>query len=84
MQAHGRYTILGEIAAGGTATVFLAEDSVLRRKVALKKLHPHLLNHPEMVKRFRKEAVAVASLSHENVIKIFDYGQEDKVVYLAM
>ncbi len=84
MQPQSRYTILGEIAAGGTATVFLAEDSVLRRKVALKKLHPHLINHPEMVKRFRKEAVAVASLSHENVIKIFDYGQEDKVVYLAM
>lgn len=84
MQQQGRYTILGEIAAGGTATVFLAEDSVLRRKVALKKLHPHLLNHPEMVRRFEKEAVAVASLSHENVIKIFDYGQEEKGVFLAM
>jgi len=84
MQQHGRYTILEEIASGGTATVFLAEDSVLRRKVALKKLHPHLVNHPEMVRRFEKEAVAVASLSHENVIKIFDYGQENDGVYLAM
>ena len=84
MQAQGRYTILGEIASGGTATVFLAEDSVLRRKVALKKLHPHLLNHPEMVKRFEKEAVAVASLSHENVIKVYDFGTEDKGLYLAM
>ncbi len=84
MQQQGRYTILREIAAGGTATVFLAEDSVLHRKVALKKLHPHLLNRPEMVRRFEKEAVAVASLSHENVIRIFDYGQEDKGVFLAM
>jgi serine/threonine protein kinase len=84
MQPQGRYTILGEIASGSTATVFLAEDGVLRRKVALKKLHPHLLNRPEMVRRFQKEAVAVASLSHENVIKIFDYGQEEKSVFLAM
>ncbi|MDB5103389.1 MAG: serine/threonine protein kinase, partial [Fibrobacteres bacterium] len=84
MTPQGRYTILGEIASGGTATVFLAEDIVLRRKVALKKLHPHLLNHPEMVKRFEKEAVAVASLSHENVVKIFDFGREDKSVFLAM
>ncbi|MBW8886169.1 MAG: protein kinase, partial [Fibrobacteres bacterium] len=84
MQPQGRYTILGEIASGSTATVFLAEDGVLRRKVALKKLHPHLLNKPEMVRRFQKEAVAVASLSHENVIKIFDYGQEEKSVFLAM
>lgn len=84
MTLQGRYTILGEIASGGTATVFLAEDRVLRRKVALKKLHPHLLNHPEMVKRFEKEAVAVASLSHVNVIKIFDFGREDKSIFLAM
>jgi tRNA A-37 threonylcarbamoyl transferase component Bud32 len=84
MQPQDRYTILREIASGGTATVFLAEDSVLRRKVALKKLHPHLLNRPDMVRRFQKEAVAVASLSHENVIKIFDYGHEGTGVFLAM
>lgn len=84
MQVKGRYTIIGEIASGGTATVFLAEDSVLRRKVALKKLHPHLHNRPEMVKRFEKEAVAVASLSHENVIKVFDFGRENRGLFLAM
>ena len=84
MTSQGRYTILGEIAAGGTATVFLAEDNVLRRKVALKKMHPHLHRHTEMVKRFEKEAVAVASLSHENVIKIFDFGREDNSLFLAM
>ena len=84
MQVNGRYTILGEIASGGTATVFLAEDCVLRRKVALKKLHPHLHNHPEMVKRFEKEAVAVASLSHANVIKVYDFGRENQGLFLAM
>lgn len=84
MQAQGRYTILKEIASGSTATVFLAEDSVLRRKVALKKLHPHLVNLPEMMMRFEKEAVAVASLSHENVIKIYDFGRGDNGAFLAM
>ncbi len=79
-----RYTIVREIASGSTATVFLAEDKVLRRKVALKKLHPHLTSHYETVKRFEKEAVSVASLSHENIIKIFDFGNEDKNLFLAM
>jgi tRNA A-37 threonylcarbamoyl transferase component Bud32 len=84
MQLQGRYTILKEIASGGTATVFLAEDSVLRRKVALKKLHPHLVKQPEMVMRFEKEAVAAASLSHENIIKVYDFGREDSGLFLAM
>lgn len=84
MQEPGRYTICEEIASGATATVFLAEDRVLRRKVALKKLHPHLLNHPETVKRFENEAVAVASLSHENIIQVYDFGYQDRNQYLAM
>ena len=83
-QTQGRYTILGEIASGATATVFLAEDIVLRRKVALKKLHPHLWNHTEAVRRFEKEAVAVASLSHENIIKVYDFGSQDRGLFLAM
>lgn len=84
MEESGRYTVREEIASGSTATVFLAEDKVLRRKVALKKLHPHLLGHAEAVKRFQKEAVAVASLSHENIIRIYDYGNQERNLYLAM
>lgn len=84
MEETGRYTVREEIASGSTATVFLAEDKVLRRKVALKKLHPHLLGHAEAVKRFQKEAVAVASLSHENIIRIYDYGNQERNLYLAM
>jgi eukaryotic-like serine/threonine-protein kinase len=84
MQVQSRYTILGEIASGSTATVFLAEDLVLRRKVALKKLHPHLLSHSEVVNRFEKEAVAVASLSHENIIKVYDFGRDEHGLFLAM
>lgn len=84
MSGTDRYTILEEIASGSTATVYLAHDTVLRRKVALKKLHPHLHNHAEMVKRFAKEAVAIAALSHVNIIKVFEYGKEERNLYLAM
>lgn len=84
MEGQGRYIVRGEIASGSTATVFLAEDAVLRRKVALKKLHPHLLGHAEAVARFGKEAVAVASLSHENVIRVYDFGNEAGNHFLAM
>ncbi|HLP42881.1 MAG TPA: serine/threonine-protein kinase, partial [Fibrobacteria bacterium] len=84
MQEQGRYSVTEEIASGSTATVFLAEDRILRRKVALKKLHPHLLNHPETVTRFQKEAVAVASLSHENIIRLYDFGNEARNLFLAM
>lgn len=84
MQEQSRYSILGEIGSGATASVYLAEDNVLKRKVALKWLHPHLLNQAETVRRFEKEAVAVASLSHENIIRIFDFGNYGKGRYLAM
>jgi serine/threonine protein kinase len=84
MLASERYIIIEEIASGSTATVYLAEDTVLRRKVALKKLHPHLYNHAEMVKRFAQEAVAIAALSHANIIKVFEYGNQARNMFLAM
>ncbi len=84
MQDQDRYSIRGEIASGSTATVYLAEDNVLRRKVALKRLHPHLLGHSETVKRFRKEALAIASLSHANIVQVYDYGDQGRDLYLAM
>jgi serine/threonine-protein kinase len=84
MPGSERYTILEEIASGSTATVYLAEDTLLRRKVALKKLHPHLHNHADMVRRFAKEAVAIAALSHENIIRVFEYGNQERNLFLAM
>jgi serine/threonine-protein kinase len=66
------------------ATVFLAEDTVLNRRVALKMVHPHLLHRPETVKRFHNEAYAVATLSHDNIVKVFDYGEEEDRRYLVM
>ncbi|MBD3316299.1 MAG: protein kinase [Chitinivibrionales bacterium] len=79
-----RYNILKEIDSGGMATVYLAEDTALHRRVALKKVHPHLLNRPETIKRFQTEAQAVATLSHENIVKVFDCGEQGNGRYLVM
>ena len=79
-----RYTIKRKIGSGGMATVFLARDEVLHRDVALKMMHEHLMSSQETVKRFESEARTVASLSHENVIRVFDYGQTGSRPYLVM
>ena len=79
-----RYTVKRKIGSGGMATVYCADDHVLGREVALKMMHEHLINSPESVRRFSGEARAVASLSHENVVKIFDYGENESRPYLVM
>ncbi|MBN1306792.1 MAG: protein kinase, partial [Chitinispirillaceae bacterium] len=79
-----RYKIRKKIGAGGMASVFLASDAVLNREVALKMVHPHLLHHPETMKRFSNEARAIASLSHENIIKIFDFGEARSRSFIVM
>jgi serine/threonine-protein kinase len=79
-----RYSIIRKINSGGMATVFLVEDKKLQRTVALKKLHPHLLEHAETVTRFTNEAKAIASLSHENIIKIYDFGESSGGPFLVM
>lgn len=79
-----RYRIKEKIGSGGMATVYIAEDHVLKRDVALKIMHEHLLSSPDTVKRFTNEAHAVASLSHENIIKVFDYGEIETRPFLVM
>jgi len=79
-----RYATVRQIGAGGMATVYLAQDLLLGREVALKMLHAHLINSPESVQRFQGEAHAVASISHENVVRIFDSGREKSRPYLVM
>ncbi|MBD3421024.1 MAG: protein kinase [Chitinivibrionales bacterium] len=83
-QEFKRYKILREIDSGGMATVYLATDRVLNRDVALKMVHPHLMGKPGTIRRFHNEAHAIASLSHENIIKLFDYGEENGRQYLVM
>jgi serine/threonine protein kinase len=79
-----RYRIKEKIGSGGMATVYIAEDTMLQRDVALKIMHEHLLSSPDTVKRFTNEAHAVASLSHENIIKVFDYGEIETRPFLVM
>jgi len=79
-----RYTIQSKIASGGMATVYKASDTTLGREVAIKVIHPHLLNNMHAIRRFENEAKVVASLSHENVVKLFDYGKSDDCHYLIM
>lgn len=81
---HGRYLVEKLVARGGMATVYLAEDNRLDRKVALKVIHEHLVNDPDFVGKFEREAKIAANLSHPNLVNVFDQAREGKIVFLAM
>ncbi|HTW12926.1 MAG TPA: Stk1 family PASTA domain-containing Ser/Thr kinase [Solirubrobacteraceae bacterium] len=80
----GRYRVLSRVGAGGMADVYLARDEQLGREVALKLLHRRFAEDPDFVERFRREAQAAASLSHPNVVSVFDRGEFDGTYYIAM
>ncbi|GAA4405934.1 Stk1 family PASTA domain-containing Ser/Thr kinase [Fodinibacter luteus] len=80
----GRYRVLRHLADGGMATVYLAVDERLEREVALKVMRPHLVHDESFVTRFRREARSAASLSHPNVVAVYDQGTDDDCVFLAM
>ncbi|MEV0968712.1 Stk1 family PASTA domain-containing Ser/Thr kinase [Microtetraspora glauca] len=80
----GRYRVESRIARGGMASVYLALDVRLDRTVALKVMHRSLAEDPQFVKRFIGEAKSVASLSHPNVVQVFDQGTDGSTVYLSM
>jgi eukaryotic-like serine/threonine-protein kinase len=73
----GRYELEELVEHGGMSTVYRGRDRLLERTVALKVLHPHFLDDPEYVERFRREARAVAQLSHPNIVGVIDRGQSD-------
>lgn len=79
-----RYELLERIGGGGMAVVYKARCKLLNRFVAVKILRDEFTNDEEFVKRFRVEAQAAASLSHPNIVSIFDVGQEDNVHYIVM
>jgi eukaryotic-like serine/threonine-protein kinase len=70
----GRYRIERRLGAGGMSTVFLAQDTVLERPVAVKLLAEHLADDEAFVARFQREALSAARLQHPNVVQVFDYG----------
>src|SRR5215217_7166927 len=80
----GRYRVIGRLGSGGMADVYLAEDTQLGRRVALKLLHARLSEDPEFVERFRREASSAAGLQHPNVVQVFDRGEWDGTYYIAM
>ena len=78
----GRYKRLGRLGTGGMASVFLAEDQVLGREVAVKRLHS--ASPEDLQQRFRREARMGAALNHPNVVVIFDSVAEDDSLYIVM
>jgi eukaryotic-like serine/threonine-protein kinase len=80
----GRYRVLSRLGSGGMAEVYLAEDQLLGRQVALKVLHHHFAEDQEFVERFRREASSAAGLSHQNIVGIFDRGEWNGTYYIAM
>ena len=80
----GRYEILRKLARGGMATVYLATDRRLTRTVAVKVMHDNLGGDQDFANRFDREARAAARLSHPNVVAVYDQGNDDGTVFLAM
>lgn len=80
----GRYEILRQIGAGGSARVYLARDLVLKRDVALKILHEEGALDPSFVKRFQREAQSAARLNHTNIVSVYDWGKVDGTYYMVM
>ena len=78
----GRYRLLAPIGTGASATVYLADDVVLRRRVAVKVLHDGLADDSQFLKRFRAEAHNAAGLNHPHIMAVHDWGQGD-VPYLV-
>lgn len=83
-QKLGRYSIVEPIGTGGMGTVYRARDEKLERFVAIKILSPGLVTGNEARRRFRKEALALAKLSHPHIAAVYDVGEQDGVDYLVM
>jgi serine/threonine-protein kinase len=79
-----RYEILQRIGGGGMAIVYKGLDVLLNRKVAVKVLRDQYVHDDEFIRRFQREAQAAASLSHPNIVSIYDVGKENDVHYIVM
>lgn len=80
----GRYEILRDIGGGGMSRVYLAHDIILGRDVAIKILNYDFSNEEELKRRFMREALSATSLSHPNIVDIFDVGEDGELHYLVM
>ncbi|MDW3176780.1 MAG: Stk1 family PASTA domain-containing Ser/Thr kinase [Acidimicrobiia bacterium] len=80
----GRYELHRQLATGGSADVFLARDQLLNRPVAVKVLNATLSEDEAFVERLRREAQLVASLNHQNIVGVFDQGEQDGAPFIVM
>jgi serine/threonine protein kinase len=81
----GKYRLLAMIGEGGMGVVYLAEHSLIEKRVALKVLRAEYSTKPELVSRFQQEAISASRIKHPNVLDVFDFGQlEDGSFFLAM
>ncbi len=83
-QTLGLYQLVQELGRGGFATVYRALQPQLNRDVAIKVLHPEFIRDERALRRFKREAVAVARLTHTNIVAVYDYGEQDGHAYLVM
>ena len=79
-----RYEIISKTGVGGMATVYVAKDIVLNRNVAVKVLKDEFTTDEEFIKRFNSEAQSAASLTHPNIVSIYDVGNEEGIYYIVM
>jgi len=79
-----RYEIIKSIGEGGMANVYLAQDTILDRKVAIKVLRGDLANDEKFIRRFQREALSASSLSHPNIVEMYDVGEDSGSHYIVM
>src|SRR5205809_3749139 len=82
-QVVGRYRVLSLIGAGGMGRVYLAEDTELGRRVALKLLPEHFTHDKNQLQRFRQEAHAASALNHPNILTVYEVGRVDDIQFIA-
>ena len=79
-----RYLIIRTIGEGGMANVYLAHDTILDRDVAIKVLRGDLADDEKFVRRFQREAISASSLSHPNIVEMYDVGEDNGAYYIVM
>lgn len=80
----GRYEVIKNIGEGGMANVYVGYDRILNRKVAIKVLRGDLASDEKFVRRFQREALSASSLSHPNIVEMYDVGEDDGIYYIIM
>ena len=83
-KVNDRYEVIKTIGEGGMANVYLAKDTILDRHVAIKVLRGDLANDEKFVRRFQREALSASSLTHPNIVEIYDVGQDDGDYFIVM